>query len=483
MSKRFSQSQEKTEIKEEQLKKELKEINFHEHLEWFITIEKLKNSTENTLSTITPIQRVLNNIKVMVSELNERINSIELHLSKKANVFNWKNFLSQLQKLIGIEQISHVFDTCFLYGKNNEKAFYKQQIEVVRYVVDNILNRSLPIVLSAHFSGIESRLVIDRSQTIPMITESKYIIHEMEYVPITERMNQQKQERELQAYKAFFDEIMDINNTNDTNETYRNQFEDDPEEMKQLARNVFNKKVEEKSQSEYVKSIESFGERMIEYEEIIREKNNEIENVKSDYEKQINDMKENYQLEHENDTKQIIKLADEKESLNTMILYQISLIQSLYETTFTKIFNERKDEYPYIVNHRFISSTNEQNRIHVFTVNQKLLENKETIILPIFQTYDWSPTCEIVNVEYKLKESDKNYKYCLGYFQLKGSVIKLGKDSYNKREIRYHIQIVSQTNSNKEPERTKPIQTIHYNESTDIYQQNEHQIEIEKEEE
>ena len=31
-------------------------------------------------------------------------------------------------------------------------------------------------------------------------------------------------------------------------------------------------------------------------EEIIREKNNEIENVKSDYEKQINDMKENYQL-------------------------------------------------------------------------------------------------------------------------------------------------------------------------------------------
>ena len=92
-------------------------------------------------------------------------------------------------------------------------------------------------------------------------------------------------------------------------------------------------------------------------------------------------------------------------------------------------------------------------------------------------------SAQIVNVEYKLKESDKNYKYCLGYFQLKGSVIKLGKDSYNKREIRYHIQIVSQTNSNKEPERTKPIQTIHYNESTDIYQQNEHQIEIEKEEE
>ena len=177
----------------------------------------------------------------------------------------------------------------------------------------------------------------------------------------------------------------------------------------------------------FLQHIELLEMKLVEYDEILRQKNKELKQRENEYEKEIQQVNESHQKRHEKDTKEIINLRDQKVKLNEMITTQQKIIAGIKEKQFMMDYDLVKNEYPYIVS--IDHKTFNFSRTIVFKVDFENINDKEHLQLPIYKLMKSIEQNEIRKVTFeidrnKIKSTRSNYsKVYLIEFKNEGTEI------------------------------------------------------------
>ena len=179
--------------------------------------------------------------------------------------------------------------------------------------------------------------------------------------------------------------------------------------------------------------MEYLGEQLVVYDEMIREKNRSIQQMKNEYEKQIEDIKENYEKKEIKDAKEIAKLRDINQQLKETIQHHEVLVIRKNQIEYEELLEKEKEKYPWIISYQskkikgkrtdhFLIDLNQYTQSHDISKeenhenNNNLNNNDEmkdsknypmTISLPICKMKESIETIEIQSKDFTLKEMNK----------------------------------------------------------------------------
>ena len=234
--------------------------------------------------------------------------------------------------------------------------------------------------------------------------------------------------------------------------------------------------------------IEFMSEKLIEYHEILREKNREFQQKEIEYQKERERLNEYHENRHEKDIKEIIQLQNETNKMKQLLVSHFKMVQNIHEHYYQLLLKSKMNDYPYIVSHKFIRDKN----IHCFTIDFNQLGDGESIIyLPMFEMIEGIGKCEMVDVDFDLQSSnnDKNKvnDECVGYFNNQGSTLLIGSfyDEENSTNKRYDVKILKgesqQSIENNEKEsnmKEVPQENITEENNKIIQQPQQHEINV-----
>ena len=199
---------------------------------WVEKIEKIKYSSGKTQQMHLDV--LLYQIECLVKRGREVIAKLKEKEENNISFSDWKEMIDVLGDLIGIQNIKKIYNDCLHCPKGmNEMLFFKQKIEDIEREFDSIEDHSKVVFLSVSVSNITTQMIIERTAEKPVILVASKYINGKEQISKEEHSKQlNKEMREKESYKAFFEEIMRLAGG------FPQEFIDDPVKMKDLAKEI-----------------------------------------------------------------------------------------------------------------------------------------------------------------------------------------------------------------------------------------------------
>ena len=378
-------------------------MNYNEmQIKWFkkidnlrITLPKKDYSEWNKVEIF--VTKNINELEFLVKSINQRISTNILSPSAV-----WNDILKRMVRLIGLNSISLAYQSIVSINEclDESQQFSNEFIERLTAFIDNIKDRNQPLEFYVKFQSITIYLDVDRSTKDPYICNLKYMIDDkqidldlyneinkeniemkqMKQIKEVKEMKEMKEVKEinenqtkvslrLKAYKSFFDEIIRIVGMNEI------QFHEDPNEMIKLAKQLMNSKEEiQQHLDENQILIEQLGEQIVEYDEIIKEKNNEMKQIQIQHQQKVKQIEQSYKqnLLHQNE--EFIQLQKERDEMNLRLCQCETLLIQNDLKKYNKMINGVK------LHHSKQKIFYENNEEHVFIDNNALNETNEEIL-------------------------------------------------------------------------------------------------------